>query len=257
MAGTDRTRRAGAETGGPAIILVDPQLGENIGMAARAMLNCGLTDLRLVRPRDGWPNKRAVAAASGADLVLDAARLFEHTEDAVADLSLVFAATTRDRSMIKQIFPPEEAVREMHMAGAGTSGVSGVIFGGEAMGLDNDDIALADHVIAVPLNPGFSSLNLSQAVLLIAYEWRKSVSDAPPAELRQTGTQPANKAELMGLFEHLESELDASGFFHIREKRPIMARNLRNLLQRAQLTEKEVRTLRGVISSLSAHKPED
>ena len=205
-------------------------------MAARAMLNCGLTDLRLVRPRDGWPNARAVATASGADVVLDAARSFETTEDAIADLTLVFAATTRDRDMIKRSYSPEQAaqafLREDH---------SGVIFGGEAWGLHNDDIALAEHVITVPLNPGFSSLNLSQAVLLIGYEWYKAGRDAPPPELRMTG----------------KSALDDSGFMHIREKRSIMARNLRNMLQRAELTEKEVRTLRGVIASLAAHKPDE
>jgi tRNA/rRNA methyltransferase len=221
-------------------------------MAARAMLNCGLTDLRLVRPRDGWPNARAVATASGADVVLDAARSFETTEDAIADLTLVFAATTRDRDMIKRSYSPEQAaqafLREDH---------SGVIFGGEAWGLHNDDIALAEHVITVPLNPGFSSLNLSQAVLLIGYEWYKAGRDAPPPELRMTGTRPASKKELVAMFEHLESALDDSGFMHIREKRSIMARNLRNMLQRAELTEKEVRTLRGVIASLAAHKPDE
>jgi tRNA/rRNA methyltransferase len=254
VAGTDHRRFDAGDNGGggPAIILVDPQLGENIGMAARAMLNCGLTDLRLVRPRDGWPNARAVATASGADVVLDAARSFETTEDAIADLTLVFAATTRDRDMIKRSYSPEQAaqafLREDH---------SGVIFGGEAWGLHNDDIALAEHVITVPLNPGFSSLNLSQAVLLIGYEWYKAGRDAPPPELRMTGTRPASKKELVAMFEHLESALDDSGFMHIREKRSIMARNLRNMLQRAELTEKEVRTLRGVIASLAAHKPDE
>ena len=254
MAGTDHRQFDAGDNGGggPAIILVDPQLGENIGMAARAMLNCGLTDLRLVRPRDGWPNARAVATASGADVVLDAARSFETTEDAIADLTLVFAATTRDRDMIKRSYSPEQAarafLREDH---------SGVIFGGEAWGLHNDDIALAEHVITVPLNPGFSSLNLSQAVLLIGYEWYKAGRDAPPPELRMTGTRPASKKELVAMFEHLESALDDSGFMHIREKRSIMARNLRNMLQRAELTEKEVRTLRGVIASLAAHKPDE
>ena len=253
MAGTDSTKplEAGA---GPAVILVEPQLGENIGMAARAMLNCGLTELRLVRPRDGWPSDPARSAAAGADIVIDGVRLFETTSEAVADLTLVFAATARDRAMTKRVVNPLEAAREMHAAAAGSK--CGVIFGGEAWGLSNDDVALADIVITVPLNPGFSSLNLSQAVLLIAWEWRRAALDAPASELRMSeDTRPATKAEMLGLFEHLEGALDESGFFHVREKRPVMVRNLRNLLQRAQLTEQEVRTLRGVIASLTYRKP--
>ena len=257
MAGTDHRQfdpeqPDGARTGGPAIILVDPRLGENIGMVARAMLNCGLTDLRLVRPRDGWPNERAVATASGADVVLEAAQLFDTTEESIHDLSLVFAASARDRDMIKQSHTPEQAAK----AFLGEPN-SGVLFGGEAWGLNNDDIALAEHVIYVPLNPGFSSLNLSQAVLLVAYEWHKTGWDAGSPELRMAGTRQANKKELIALFEHLEGALDASGFMHIREKRSIMVRNLRNMLGRAELTEKEVRILRGVVASLAAHKPDD
>lgn len=257
MAGTDHRRfdpdqPGGGGRRGPTIILVDPQLGENIGMAARAMLNCGLTDLRLVRPRDGWPNGRAVATASGADVVLDKARVFETTADAIADLTLVFAATARDRDMIKRNHTPEQAAKAFL-----ADDNSGVMFGGEAWGLHNDDIAVGEHVITVPLNPGFSSLNLSQAVLLVAYEWHKASQYAPPPELRMTGTRPASKKELIAMFEHLESALDDSGFMHIREKRDIMARNLRNIFGRAALTEKEVRTMRGVISSLANHTPDE
>lgn len=251
MSGTDHRIDPLTGTGaGPAVILVDPQLGENIGMAARAMLNCGLTDLRLVRPRDGWPNEKASRTSAGADMVLERAQLFERTEDAILDLTLVYAATARTRDMIKVIVSPTKAAAEIR---GFKSGASGIIFGGEAMGLNNDDIALADKIITTPLNPGFSSLNLSQAVLLIAHEWFKLDSDFADSNLQMPDTRPATKQELIGLFEHLEGALDDSGFLHIKEKRPIMSRNLRNLFQRAQLTDQEVRTLRGVITSLAYH----
>jgi len=241
-----------AEISGPAIILIDPQLGENIGMVARAMLNCGLTDLRLVRPRDGWPSKKAAKASSGADLVIEKARLFNNTSEAIGNLSLVFAATKRERDMTKNAVTLEKAAKEI----AGVGGIGcGVLFGGEANGLTNDDVSLANSVLTISLNPEFSSLNLSQAVLLIAYEIFKIKSGTAPTQLAiQTNCQ-ANKKEMLGLFNHLENALDDSGFFHVREKRPIMVRNLRNLIQRADPTEQEVRTLRGVISSLKKGVP--
>ena len=249
MAGTDHNRPL--EAGGPAIVLVDPQLGENIGMVARAMLNCGLTDLRLVRPRDGWPNPKAVAASSGAVEVLDRARLFETTAEAVADLERLYATTARERHMTKDVVTPRRAAEEVRTVEA-DGARCGVLFGKEAKGLTNDDVALADAILQVPLNPAFSSLNLAQAVLLIGYEWYQLGIDAADHELTiPQRTRPANKAELVGLFEHLEDELDASGFLRIKEKRPVMVRNLRNLFQRARLTEQEVRTLRGVVSYLS------
>jgi tRNA/rRNA methyltransferase len=251
LAGTDRTQSSltGGET--PAVILVAPQLGENIGMAARAMLNCGLTDLRLVRPRDGWPSAAAVANSAGAAVVIDNTRVFATTSEAIADLTLVYAATARDRAMTKRVVTPGEAARELRAA---QGHKCGVLFGGEAKGLHNDDIALADHVITAPLNPAFSSLNLAQAVLIVAWEWQMAASAAPASDMRiPEDTRPATKDEMVGLFEHLEGALDQSGFFHVREKRPIMARNLRNLLQRAQPTEQEVRTLRGVIKSFEIH----
>lgn len=252
MAGTDRTVRdpGGLSGNAPAIILVAPQLGENIGMAARAMLNCGLGDLRLVSPRDGWPNEAASPAAAGAGLVLENARLFATTAAAVADLTLVFAATARSRDMTKETVTPGEAAARLHEAAAG-GGRCGVLFGREAKGLANDDVALADAILTVPLNPGFSSLNLAQAVFAVGYEWRLAGLDAVPAELMMPKeTRPATKKELAGLFEHLERELDACGFLRVAEKRPVMVRNLRNLFQRARLSEQEVRTLRGVISGL-------
>ena len=238
---------------GPAVILVEPQLGENIGMVARAMLNCGLNDLRLVRPRAKWPNDKAFRASAGANSVVGSARLFATVADAIADLSRVYAATARDRDMTKMVVTPAEAAKELRQL---NSEDCGVIFGGEAMGLNNDDVALADRIVMVPLNPEFTSLNLAQAVLLVAYEWFKLGDDTPASELAIRGSRPANKAEMMGLFEHLESALDDSGFLHIVEKRPIMVRNLRNLLQRAELTEQEVRTLRGVVKSL-IYRPDD
>ncbi len=249
MAGTDRTKPPAAGVG-PAIVLVEPQLGENIGMAARAMLNCGLTDLRLVKPRDGWPSEAADNAASGADAVIRAATLYDSAADAVADLSLVFATTARDRDMTKRFVTPRQAGQELRAFEAG-GGRAGVLFGKEAKGLKNDDLALADACIMAPLNPAFRSLNLAQAVFVVGYEWFMAGADAPADRLvMPKETRPADKRELFGLFEHLERELDASGFLHVKEKQPVMVRNLRNMLGRAGLTEQEVRTLRGVITSL-------
>ena len=241
-----------AEISGPAIILIDPQLGENIGMVARAMLNCGLTDLRLVRPRDGWPSEKAAKASSGADLVIEKARLFNNTSEAIGNLSLVFAATKRERDMTKNAVTLEKAAKEI--TDVGEIGC-GVLFGGEANGLTNDDVSLANSVLTISLNPEFSSLNLSQAVLLIAYEIFKIKGGTAPTQLAIQTNCKANKKEMLGLFNHLENALDDSGFFHVREKRPIMVRNLRNLIQRADPTEQEVRTLRGVISSLKKGVP--
>ncbi len=249
MAGTDRTRAAAAG-GGPAIILVEPQMGENIGTAARAMLNCGLDDLRLVRPRDGWPSEKAASAASGADAVVDAARLFETTAEAIADLDLVYAATARRRDMLKHVLTPAEAARRLRAADAQGRRI-GVLFGPERRGLNNDDVTLADAVIEAPLNPAFASLNLAQAVLLVGYEWYQAGAGAPPAVLPTGGFRPATKRELIDMFEHLERELDAAGFLYPPEKRPSMVRNIRNMLDRAGLMDPEVRTFRGIISALS------
>ena len=253
MAGTDRTRRGldGAESG-PAIVLVAPQLGENIGTVARAMLNCGLTDLRLVRPRDGWPNEKAVPAASGADAVLEAATVFDRTEDAIADLSHVYATTARPRDMVKPVVTPRQAAGAMRAA-VGAGDAVGVLFGGERSGLDNDDVVLADTVITVPLNPSFASLNLAQAVLLVGNEWFQAGPVDMPAEMDR-GAHPATKAVLQNFFEHLEQELDRAEFFRVAEKRPTMVRALRNLFQRAHPTEQEVRSLHGVVTALSGRR---
>ncbi|WP_119459954.1 RNA methyltransferase [Rhodospirillaceae bacterium SYSU D60014] len=252
MAGTDRTK-TGSEAAprtGPAIVLVEPQLGENIGAAARAMLNCGLTDLRLVRPRDGWPNEKAVASASGAVEVIGRARLYDSTEAAISDLNRVYATTARPREMIKPVVTPRQAVQEMRAA-IGRDEAIGVLFGPERTGLFNDDIALADTVLSVPLNPGFSSLNLGQAVLVVGYEWYQAGTDAPARQLVTNATRPATKDELLNFFAHLERELDACGFLRNIEKRPSMVRNIRNLFQRADLTEQEIQTLHGIVKELS------
>lgn len=255
MAGTDRTKNElEAPSPGPAVILVAPQLGENIGTAARAMLNFGLTDLRIVRPRDGWPNERARAAASGADIVIDNVQLFDRTADAVAGLDYVVATTARARDMVKPILTPETAAARIREAFAG-GGRAGLLFGPERTGLENDDLALADALMMVPVNPAFASLNLAQCVLLMSYEWHKAGDTTEAERIEYQQTRPANKEELLGFFEHLEGELDRFGFLKPPEKRPSMVRNLRNMFQRAGLTEQEVRTLRGVVAALTRRYP--
>src|SRR5882762_4266 len=209
MAGTDRSRPAAG--GGPAIILVEPQLGENIGSAARAMMNCGLDDMRLVRPRDGWPSDKAVAAASGADIVLEKARLYPSVPAAIADLVHVYAATARDRGMVRREVTPRHAAAEMR-AWLAAGEPCGVLIGPERTGLLNDDVALADTVLSVPLNPAFSSLNLAQAVLIVGYEWFTSKTEPSPETLHTGHSRPANKAELLRFFEHFEEALGESGF---------------------------------------------
>jgi tRNA/rRNA methyltransferase len=246
MAGTDHRQRA--VLGGPAIILSQPQLGENIGTAARAMMNCGLDDLRLVRPRDGWPSAKATAAASGADLVLDRARVFTDIRSAVADLVHLYAASARERDMVLREVTPRRAAAEMraHIA-AGEA--CGILFGPERTGLTNDEVVLADSVLRVPLNPAFSSLNLAQAVLIVGYEWFQTGSEAPAEHRRSGDSRPATKEELFSFFDHFEEALDESGFLRQLDKRPSMVRNLRNLFQRAACTEQELRTLHGVVTA--------
>ncbi|MEJ8574276.1 RNA methyltransferase [Microbaculum marinum] len=236
----------------PKVILVAPQLGENIGMVARAMANFGLRELRLVKPRDGWPSDKARAAASGADWVVDEATVYGSTAEAVADLGLVLATTARPREMSKPILTAESAaVRLAERVDAGES--AGILFGAERSGLDNDDVALADAIITFPTAPEFASLNLAQSVLLSGYEWfrtRGGTGGRPRAELPPL----AAKADVERLFEHLEGELDAAGFLYPPEKRPVMVRNLRTIFLKAALTDQEVRSLRGVIRALSELK---
>lgn len=240
---------------GPAIILVRPQLAENMGTAARAMLNCGLTDLRIVCPRVNPLDDRAIAAASGADRVLMAAKIFEHTKDAVADLNRVWATTGRDRYMTKPVDTPREAAGRMRELAAGGL-AAGVMFGPERTGLENDDVALADTVLTVPLNPDYCSLNLAQAVLLIGYEWYQAgvAGSLPPMTKGWRDQGPAPKEKLVHFFEHLERELDECGFLRIPDKRPVMVRNIRNMFQRAQLTGQEIQTLHGIVHELVTYR---
>ena len=248
MAGTDRTRPR-LEGGGPAIILVRPQLGENIGMAARAMANFALSDLRLVAPRDGWPNPRAAQAASGAAEIVEGARLYPTAAAAVADLAFVWATTARERGQAKRIAGPGEAMAES-AAAIEAGQAHGLLFGPERTGLDNEEVALADAIVTFPVNPRSASLNLSQAVLLLGYEWFKAAHGARPPMAAQNAP-PASRASVQGLFDHLEGELDACGYFVPDNKRPIMWRNLRNILHRLSMGEQDVRTLRGVLNALA------
>ena len=248
-----------ADSGAPAIVLVEPQLGENIGTAARAMMNCGLSDLRLVRPRDGWPSETAIAASSGAEGILESARLYDSAAASIEGLHHVYATTARPRDMNKPVLGPREAGAAMRRDGsAGQS--SGVLFGKESKGLHNDDIVLAGTIIEARLNPAHTSLNLAQAVLLVGWEWWSAgpveTPAAPAAAAKpQSGAGapdgPALQSDLLNMFEHLERALDEAGHFFPPEKRPVMARNLRNVFHRAALTDSEVRGLRGVIESLS------
>ena len=251
MAGTDKTRGLPEGEGlgeGPVVVLVAPQLGENIGACARAMLNCGLTEMRLVAPRDGWPNPKATAMASGADVVLERARVFETTAAATADLDYVLATTARPRDMVKAVLTPRAAAEECRSRIAG-GGRPGVLFGGERSGLLNEDVVLADAVVQVPLNPAFASLNLAQAVLLMGYEWFQRATDTPPVTV-PGAESPATVEQREFFFSRFETALEESGFLFPPELAPTIKRNLRNLFNRAGLTDQEVRTLHGVVKSL-------
>jgi tRNA/rRNA methyltransferase len=243
-------------SGGPAIILVEPQLAENIGATARAMLNCGLTELRLVSPRPDWPSERARANSAGADAVLEAAVLHRSVAEATADLQRVYATTGRARDLTKLVMTPPQAVAEMR-AELGRGERVGVLFGPERSGLVNDDVAIADAVIAVPLNPAFSSLNLAQAVLIVAYEWFKAGDATPPVALHHNSSPPATKAHLTSFLGRLEAELDDCGFLRNLEMRPAMVRNIRALFGRAELTDQEVRTLHGILTELVTKRLKD
>jgi len=240
----------------PAIILVEPQLGDNIGAAARAMANFGLGELRIVAPRDGWPNEAARSYATNALSVVDGARVFPDLKAAVADLHYVLATTARRRDMNKPVFEPQAAAGEM-LTRTKARQNCGVLFGKERSGLENDDIAMADVIVSAPVVPAFASINLAQAVLLISYEWRKASLEAAATEVEtaepagQPGARPATQDELIGFFEHLERELDASGFLKPPEKRPRMVRGIRNMFKRMGATDQEVRTLRGIVASLT------
>lgn len=239
-----------APAAAPAVILVGTQLGENVGTAARAMLNFGFTDLRLVRPQCGWPNVKAVNAASGATEVLNRLQLFERVEDAAADLHRLYATTARTRELAKPVVSAREAVRTGREAEAAGLQV-GFLFGPERTGLTNDDLALADAVLSVPVNPEFASLNLAQAVLLVAYEWFQSRAEVAPRQEIAPAGRPATKGELDQLLEHLIAELDAANFFRTADRRLSMARTLRLIFARAGLHEPDIHLLRGVIKQLA------
>lgn len=248
MAGTDSSIKFEMRAT-PAIVLCEPQLGENIGTAARAMANFGLWDLRLVRPRDGWPNEKAVAAASRADHVIERVRVFETLEDAIADLTLVYATTARSRDMQKEVIGPDIAAGRL-TAHIGGGNKAGLLFGREKWGLLNEEIALADSIVTLPVEPAFASLNIAQAVLILAYEWRRQSGLAETLPFGSGLADVAPKSELVGLFEHLEGVLDRTGFFTTPDKRPSMVNNLRTALTRGDFSSQEIRTLRGVISSI-------
>ncbi|HXQ46619.1 MAG TPA: RNA methyltransferase [Caulobacteraceae bacterium] len=233
----------------PCVILDRPQLAENIGAVARVMANFGLSDLRLVAPRDGWPQDRAWASASGADWPLDQARVFGTIAEAVADLTRVYATTARAREARLPVLTPRGAAAALRVA-AGNGEASGLLFGGERAGLETADIAACQAIVTVPIDPRFRSLNLAQAVALNAYEWWTAAGAGPPASF-DDDTTPATADELAGFYEHLERELDAAGFFFPPAKTPSMVRNLRALFARAGLSAQEVATLRGVVTALS------
>lgn len=237
----------------PAIILVRPQMGENIGAAARAMLNFGLTDMRLVAPRDGWPNPRAVAMASGAaGQVLDRARVFGTLAEAMADVDHAYATTARGRELTKPVLTPATAMAEARIRHA-AGGRTAVIFGPERAGLENDDVARANAIITVPVNPEFPSLNLAQAVLLTGYEWARESLPAQPAPpgRRPEGEAPATRIEIEKLADHYEERLEEAGFFFPPEKAPAMKLTLRNLWSRMALTQADTRIFHGMLRQLT------
>jgi tRNA/rRNA methyltransferase len=259
-----RTPGTSEKMSSPILILVRPQLPDNIGMVARAMANFGLDDLRLVAPREGWPNEKARGAASGANFVIDAAQAFATLQQAIGDLNFVCATTARQRHLAKPVLTPENAAQELwRRVEAGQR--CGVVFGPERAGLETDEVAIADAIVMAPVDPKFASLNLAQAALLISYEWLKvskrgtlgrvtTYEEALQPGLQIRGSRPASKEELLGFFEHLESELDRLGFFNPPHKRQNVVRNLRTMFSRMNATEQEVRTLRGIVATLSHGK---
>src|SRR5690349_7802681 len=249
MSGTDRTKSA-PELAGPVVILVEPQLGENIGMAARAMGNFALSRLRLVNPRDGWPNIAAQRAAAGADHILEKAELFDTVQAAVADLDLVFATTARAHDQAKPVVAPEGAAREIvnHIAAGGGAGI---LFGRERAGLMNEEVALANRIVTFPVNPGFASLNLAQAVLLMGYEWFKFATAGELPFAMPERSERASHHQIDAFFENLVRELDKVEFLRPREKRDTMLVNLRNIFTRMEPTKQDMHTLHGVVMAIA------
>jgi tRNA/rRNA methyltransferase len=249
MSGTDKTK-TGLDLDGPAIILVEPQLGENIGMAARAMGNFALSRLRIVNPRDGWPNIAAQRAAAGADHILERAELFPTVEAAVADLDLLFATTARAHDQAKPVMSPEQAAGEIS-GHAGGGGRAGILFGRERAGLTNEEVALANRIITFPVNPGFASLNLAQAVLLMGYEWFKlATANALPFAMPER-SERASQHQMDAFFDNLVRELDRVEFLRPAEKRDTMLVNLRNIFLRMEPTKQDMHTLHGVVMAIA------
>lgn len=242
---------------GPAIILVEPQLGENIGMVARAMANFGLGELRLVSPRDGWPNEKARAAASKADHVIDGVVVFATLREAIDDLNYVIATTARERDGFKPVLGPVEAgrkLRSLFSQGQRT----GILFGRERFGLYNEEVGLADEIVTFPVNPAFASLNIAQAALLMSYEWMKSgLETETETAFRGPEMVPAPKQALHGFLDHLEEALAARGYFRPATKKPKMVDNLRAVLTRPGFSEAEIKVLRGVVASLDYFSPKE
>jgi tRNA/rRNA methyltransferase len=249
-AGTDKTKRW-VEQPAPIVVLVEPQLGENIGACARAMANFGISSLRLVRPRDGWPNPRARVTAAGADRILEDARLFDTLEAAIADCTLVLATTARAHDQAKPVVDAVGAAALAYPRVAAGENVA-FLFGRERWGLQNEEVGLADQIVTLPVNPAFASLNLGQAVLILAYEWfKRATGGALPFTTRQRSA-PAAKEQLLKFFEMLESELEKVEFFRPAEKRATMQINLRNIFNRMQPTRQDMLTLHGVITAIAA-----
>jgi tRNA/rRNA methyltransferase len=251
------SRQEPADGAAPAIILVEPQLGENIGMVARAMANFGLAELRLVNPRDGWPNDKAVAAASRADHVVNAATLHGTLDDAVADLNYMLATTARERDGFKPVLGPVDAAAQLRQRSRSAQ-KTGILFGRERFGLYNEEIARADAIVTFPVNPEYASLNIAQAVLLMAYEWMKSgLENASQTAFAGPEFPPAERRELQGLIDHLDEALSARGYFRPPSKKPKMLDSLQAVLTRPGFTEPEIRVLRGVVSSLDRFSPHE
>lgn len=243
--------RGGIDALGPApvVVLCRPQLGENVGTAARAMLNFGLGELRLVEPRFGWPNAKAVAACSGAHEVLNRMAIFDSVEAAIADLHHVYATTARFREMRKPLLTAEAAGVEARSMIAAERRV-GILFGRERTGLDNDELALADALVRVPINPEFASLNLAQAVLLVGYEWFKSGDSTPQHQDLAEAETPATKGDLDGMLHHLVTELEAVAFFRSHDSRDSIVRTVKMMFERRAMTQPEVHLMRGIVKEL-------
>jgi len=247
--GTDKSKPA-TDLAGPVVILVEPQLGENIGMCARAMGNFGLKRLRLVKPRDGWPNIAAQRSAAGADHILNAVELFDSVEQAVADCSLLLATTARAHDQAKPVRGPEAAAREI-VAEVASGGRAGILFGRERYGLENHEVALANRIVTFPVNPGFASLNLAQAVLLMGYEWFKHASGGALPYAMPERSERASQHQMNAFFDNLVAELDKVEFLRPPEKRDTMLVNLRNIFSRMEPTKQDMHTLHGVVMAIA------